>query len=121
MALFFDSAWFDRRLAENGLSRADAARALGLGEAQVDELWKDQREVLPAYVQRLALLLGASEDEVRKRAGVQGPPMALRGQAGAGPAAAPAAESRLAVRLDDIEARLARIEAALAHLTRSGE
>ena len=35
MALFFDSDWFDARLAAAGLKRADVAAALGLGEIEI--------------------------------------------------------------------------------------
>ena len=45
MALFFDSSWFDARLAETGLTHADLAAALGLTPHQLAELWKDQREL----------------------------------------------------------------------------
>src|SRR5690242_5196814 len=45
MALFFDTEWFDARLAAAHLSRADVARALGLSQGEVDEVWKDQREL----------------------------------------------------------------------------
>ena len=82
-------------------------------------MWKDQREVLPHHVRRLALLLGEPEDEVRKRAGVQGPPLALRGKKEA-PGREAESGTSLTRRLDDIEARLARIEALLARLAGSG-
>jgi transcriptional regulator with XRE-family HTH domain len=73
MALFFDSAWFDARLAAQGLTRADAAAALGLGESEIAELWKDQREVTAGHVRVLSGLLGVPQDEVTRRAGVSTP------------------------------------------------
>jgi transcriptional regulator with XRE-family HTH domain len=73
MALFFDSEWFDSRLASAGLRRADAAAALGLTEAEIAELWKDQRELGARDVRLLAALLGVTREEVAKRAGVSTP------------------------------------------------
>jgi transcriptional regulator with XRE-family HTH domain len=94
MALFFDSAWFDAQLARAGLKRADVAAALGLSESAIAELWKDQREVRAGDVRVLAALLGATPREVASRAGVSTPlPDDAR---------------------PDLEARVARVEAALA-------
>jgi plasmid maintenance system antidote protein VapI len=70
MALFFDSEWFDARLASAGLKRSDLAAALGLNEREIGELWKDQREITADNVRIIAALLGASPHEVAKRAGV---------------------------------------------------
>jgi transcriptional regulator with XRE-family HTH domain len=94
MALFFDSAWFDAQLARAGLTRADVAAALGLDDREIAELWKDQREVRAADVRVLAALLGATREEVASRAGVSTP--------------FPRDDGR------DLEARVARLEAALA-------
>jgi transcriptional regulator with XRE-family HTH domain len=73
MALFFDSEWFDSRLASAGLKRADAASALGLSEIEITELWKDQRELSAKDVRLLAGLLGVSREEIAKRAGISTP------------------------------------------------
>jgi transcriptional regulator with XRE-family HTH domain len=73
MALFFDSDWFDARLAAAGLKRGDLAAALGLNETQMNEVWKDQREVSVANVRVIATLLGASAEDVAKHAGVSTP------------------------------------------------
>lgn len=70
MALFFDSGWFDARLARAGLTRRDLAAALGLTEIEIGELWKDQREVTPDNVRVIAALLGVSREDVAKHAGV---------------------------------------------------
>jgi len=94
MALFFDSDWFDSRLASAGLTRADAGAALGLTKAEIAELWKDQRELSVQDVRLLAALLGASGEEVARRAGVSSP----------------------IPRVDDTAARLARIEGVLAEI-----
>jgi transcriptional regulator with XRE-family HTH domain len=73
MALFFDSEWFDAQLSARGLSRADAARTLGLNAEQIAELWKDQRELSVRDVRALANLLGVPAPEVAHRAGVSTP------------------------------------------------
>jgi len=98
MALFFDSDWFDARLAKAGLSRPDAARALGLDDVQLAELWKDQRELRAADVRILAALLAATPEEVATRAGVSTP--------------VPRSDGR------DLETRVTRIEAELAAIRR---
>lgn len=117
MALFFDHSWFDARLAERGLTRSDAARALGLSDTALDELWKDQREVLPDYVAKLAFLLERPEAEVRERAGVQGPPLATA-RTTAAPAPADPAPEDVRRRLARIEERLDRLESELMQLKR---
>jgi transcriptional regulator with XRE-family HTH domain len=73
MALFFDSEWFDARLTHAGLKRADVAAALGLSEAEITALWKDQREVRAQDVRLLAALLGATPEEIASRAGISTP------------------------------------------------
>jgi transcriptional regulator with XRE-family HTH domain len=94
VALFFDAEWFDARLAQAGLSRGDVAAALGLADTQIAELWKDQRELSAADVRVLAGLLGAGAAEIASRAGISTP----------------------VPRDESVEARLARIEAALAEI-----
>jgi hypothetical protein len=103
MALFFDAAWFEARLAERGLQRAALAAGAGMGEADLALVFKDQRELSTAEVTAFAELLGATPAEIAEHAGVSTP---IPG--------ANAAETRLA----RIEARLAAIEAALAQLAR---
>jgi len=99
MALFFDSGWFDARLKALGLSRADMAASLGLGESEVAEIWKDQRELTAGNVRVIAALLGAEPREIATRAGVSTPV----------PREASSVEDRLA----RIEAELAEIKALL--------
>ena len=77
MALFFDSDWFDARLAELSLRHADICAALGLTADQVREMWKDQRELSAADVRMLAKLLRVSTAEIATRAGVSTPAPAL--------------------------------------------
>lgn len=106
MALFFDQQWFDERLEATGLTRDAVAAALGLPRAEVDEMWKDQREVTPHQVTMLAHLLDVPTAEIVNRAGVATPM----------PAQKPAGDAALAARLDEIDGRLTRIERAIADL-----
>ena len=98
MALFFDAAWFDEQLAKLGLSRGTLAAALGLAEREVDEIFKDQRELSAHDVSIIAALLATSGAEIASRAGVSTPV----------PKETPsdAALKALADRLDRIEAQL---------------
>jgi uncharacterized protein YceH (UPF0502 family) len=102
MALFFDAAWFDERLAERGLSRDVLAAAAGLSAAELALVFKDQREVSAAEVAVFAELLGAEAAEVASRAGVSTP---VPGQGGD-------AEARIAA----LERRVSALEAEVARL-----
>ena len=102
MALFFDHAWYDERLAERGLTRAVLAAAAGLTAADLDLAFKDQRELSGGEIAVFAELLGVSPAEAAARAGVRERP------AGATP---------LDQRVAALEARLAAVEARLARLT----
>jgi transcriptional regulator with XRE-family HTH domain len=73
MALFFDSQWFDARLASVGLTRADVAAALGINAEQIAEVWKDQRELSANDVRLLSALLSVPATEIASRAGVSTP------------------------------------------------
>ncbi|MBV9330294.1 MAG: helix-turn-helix domain-containing protein [Alphaproteobacteria bacterium] len=73
MSLFFDAGWFDARLAALSLSRSDLATALGLSPSELEELFKDQRELKAADVRMLAALLGTSPVEIAERAGISTP------------------------------------------------
>lgn len=106
MALFFDQQWFDERLKVTGRTRDDVAAALGLSRRDVDEIWKDQREVTPNQVAMLARLLEMPAAEIVNRAGVATPM----------PAHAPAGDAALEKRLADIDSRLTHIERAIADL-----
>jgi transcriptional regulator with XRE-family HTH domain len=100
MALFFDQAWFDARLAALNLTRAPVAAALGLSETELAEVWKDQRELRSAQVTILAGLLGVTPAEVANRAGVSTPV----------PASEPSLAS-LAARIEKLEAEVAALKA----------
>ena len=102
MALFFDTAWFDAKLAERGLSRRVMAAAAGMSEADLTLAFKDQRELSEAEVAAFAELLGVSPVEIAKQAGVSTP------VPGAG----------LEARIAALERRVAALEAALARLKR---
>jgi transcriptional regulator with XRE-family HTH domain len=99
MALFFDTAWFDARLRALGLSRTVVASALGVTEAELGEIWKDQRELRAGQVSVLAALLQETPETIADRAGISTPV----------PDSLPT--------LSALERRLERIEAALETLT----
>lgn len=106
MALFFDARWFDERLAERGLSRVVLAVATGLSEADLAEVFKDQRELSAGQVAVFAELLGETAADVAARAGVSTPvpgPADLNG---------PDAAQRIAA----LERRVAALEAEVARL-----
>jgi transcriptional regulator with XRE-family HTH domain len=113
MALFFDSAWFESRLAAVHLSQADLARALGVSETGIAEIWKDQRELSARDVAIIAALLGASAEEVATRAGISTPVPHPGDATMIGPAVAD-----LAVRLDRVERMLIEMKALLLDLKR---
>ncbi len=102
MALFFDAAWFDERLAECGLSREALAAVAGLSAADLALTFKDQREISAREVAVFAELLGAEAAEVASRAGVSTP--------------VPGRASGADVRIAALEARVAALEAELAAL-----
>ncbi len=103
MALFFDTDWFDARLAELNLRHADVSAALGLTSDQLREMWKDQRELSGADVRTLAKLLRISAAEVATHAGVSTPVPARE--------ESDEALARMNERLDRLERTLAEIKA----------
>lgn len=109
MALFFDTAWFDARLAASHLSRADLARALGLSDSEIAEVWKDQRELSARDVTTLAALLAVAPREIATHAGVSTPTP----QAESGPSSA-----EISARLERMETLLQEIKTLLAERRR---
>jgi hypothetical protein len=106
MALFFDTAWFDARLAAIHMPKEALASILGLIAGELAEMWKDQREVTPEQVSILAALLNADPEEIASRAGAS--TRARKTQAGL---------DGVHARLDRIEGELAAIRAALERLS----
>ena len=102
MALFFDAAWFDGKLAQRGLSRRVMAAAAGMSEADLALVFKDQRELSAEEVAVFAELLGEPAAEIARQAGVSTP---VPGQG---------AEARIAA----LERRVAALEAEIARLRR---
>lgn len=100
MALFFDAAWFDARLAERGLSRAVLAAAAGMTEPDLGLAFKDQRELSAPEVAAFAELLGVPAAEIAAHAGVSTP--------------VPGDEA--ASRIAALERRVAALEAEVARL-----
>jgi hypothetical protein len=101
MALFFDVAWFEAKLAERGLSRRVMAAAAGMSEADLTLAFKDQREISAEEVGIFADLLGEPAAEIASRAGISTP--------------APG-QNDLAGRMAGLEKRLAALEAEVARL-----
>lgn len=108
MALFFDQEWFDRKLAARGQTRDHVATALRISRAEVEEVFKDQRELSPNEVTMLARLLGEPLVEIVSRAGIATP---MPKEGGGAPA-----DTAVLEKLAAIDERLARIEHALADL-----
>ena len=102
MALFFDQAWFNDKLASLGFDRAVIASALGMSPDQIDEVWKDQRELTAQHVATLAVLLQVNPAEVATRAGVSTPTP----NKGVGDVEA----ENIRRELNDIQQRLGRLE-----------
>lgn len=123
MALFFDQEWFEARLAEAGLARDTVAAALGLSAEQVDEIWKDQRELTVDEVSILAALLGQPVEDVVNHAGIATPQPSApqpsgRHVAHPAPGATPLSEmAHIIERLDALDARMAGLERAVAELS----
>lgn len=108
MALFFDQDWFDRKLKALGLTRDDVASALRVMREEVDEIWKDQRELSPNEVTMLARLIATPPAEVVTRAGIATPSPKEPAASGEG--------SAVLAKLEEIDQRLVRIERAIAEL-----
>jgi hypothetical protein len=106
MALFFDQEWFDAKLTEVSRTRDDVAAALRLTRAEVEEIWKDQRELSPQDVAALAALLGEVPAAVANKAGISTPV----------PAAPAGGEAAVLAKLAAMEERLVRMERSIADL-----
>jgi len=105
MALFFDAAWFDAQLQTRNATRLELADHLKITPGEVDELWKDQRELKSHEVLAMARFLGAAPEEIAARAGVSTP--VPRDPAGAGDTAA---------KLEELNGRLIKLERMLVEL-----
>lgn len=104
MSLFFDEAWFDGRLVERGLDRTALAASAGLSREELHQIICNRREASQAELTAFAALLGADMIEISLRSGI-----ALRGPAPEG--------ENPAARLDDLDARLDRVDRWLDELT----
>lgn len=113
MALFFDQEWFDQQLKSCGLTRDDIAKSLRLMRSEVDEIWKDQREISSNEVTMLARLLQAPASEVVTRAGIATPvPPAADNTS----SDSKTDNSAVMGKLEEMDDRLRRIERAVAEL-----
>ena len=96
MALFFDAPWFDGKLAERGLDRNALAASAGLSREDLHQIIINEREATTAHLTAFAALLDVDMVEITLRSGVS--------------ARAPAQGEDSAARLDDLDARLDRID-----------
>ncbi|MGE0596431.1 MAG: helix-turn-helix domain-containing protein [Hyphomonadaceae bacterium] len=100
MALFFDAPWFDAKLAARGLTRADLASSAGLSREDLHRIVSNEREATGPELTAFAALLGADIVEISLKCGVSARVSAEDNQS----------------RLDDLDARLDRIDRWLAQL-----
>ncbi len=96
MSLFFDTAWFDARLAARGLSRQGLAERLTIDAGELEALFVNRRQPGPTELAALAEALDTDVLEVSLRAGV-----AVRREDGGGETTS---------RIERIEARLDAID-----------
>ena len=112
MALFFDQEWFDRKLADKGQTRDHVAAALRISRGEVDEVFKDQREISTNEVTMLARLMGEPLTEVVSRAGIATPmPKTVKERGGDH-----GGDAAMLAKLAEMDQRLVRIERAVADL-----
>ena len=105
MALFFDAEWFDGKLKARGTTRQVLADLLGISSGELDELWKDQRELKSHEVTAMARLLGCPVQEIADRAGVSTPIPQV-----------PAEPGETAAKLEELNGRLIRLERMMVEL-----
>ena len=105
MALFFDAAWFDRRLIARGIDRIGLAVAAGVDRAELHRIFTNERAPTAAEMAEFARVLETDLLEITIRSGV-----AVRESA---PGADPGD------RIESIEARLDAIDTWLAEFEAS--
>jgi transcriptional regulator with XRE-family HTH domain len=69
MGLFFDQDWFEDRLKATGLTRTSLAQAAGMTMEEVEQVFRDQRELDEREVMAFAKVLSADPTEVATRSG----------------------------------------------------
>lgn len=105
MALFFDQEWFDAKLNARGLNKLALAAILGISAAELDAMWKDQREISPREVTLLAEMLGVTTKEIAARGGASTPIPRAADDMGA-----------VLARLDALDMRMQKLERGQADL-----
>ncbi|MBY0565520.1 MAG: hypothetical protein K2P58_15230 [Hyphomonadaceae bacterium] len=70
MALFFDAAWFDAKLAERALDRAALTAASGLDRQELHRVFTNVRAPTAVELNAFAQVLGVDIVEVTLRSGV---------------------------------------------------
>ncbi|MEZ5956715.1 MAG: hypothetical protein R3C27_05820 [Hyphomonadaceae bacterium] len=105
MALFFDAAWFDQRLAARGTDRIGLAVAAGIERGDLHSIFTNERSPSAAEIAEFARILEVDVLEATIRSGV-----AVR-------ESAPGADT--GDRIESIEARLDAIDTWLAEFEAS--
>jgi hypothetical protein len=105
MALFFDAAWFDQRLAARGIDRIGLAVAAGVERSELHRIFTNERAPTPHEMAEFARVLEADVLEVTIRSGV-----AVRESA---------PDAGHSDRIESIEARLDAIDTWLAEFEAS--
>lgn len=105
MALFFDQEWFDEKLNARGLNRLALAAILGISAAELDAMWKDQREISAREVALLAEILGVTVAEIAAHGGASTPIPKAGSDMG-----------EVLARLDALDARMQKLERGQADL-----
>lgn len=99
MALFFDAEWFDGKLRARNAARQALADHMKITLGELDELWKDQRELKSHEVLSMARFLGVAPEEIAARAGVSTPVPTV-----------PADPGDTAAKLEELNGRLIKLE-----------
>jgi hypothetical protein len=105
MALFFDSDWFDRRLAARGIDRAGLALAAGVERGELHRIFTNERAPTVEEMAEFARVLETDVLEITIRCGV-----AVRQSA---------SDAGAGERIESIEARLDAIDTWLAEFEAS--
>ncbi len=94
-----------------GYSKADLASHLEFEEAELDEVWKDQRELLPHHVKQISEFLNVTVEEIVDRAGVATPVPSLAANLGSS-----SSMDSLALQLEELNGRLQKLERGVADI-----
>ena len=109
MALFFNQDWFLEKLAQKKARLSDFAHYLDISQDEMDMIWKDQKIMTSEQVEKAAVFLDASPQDIIKNAGCATPQLKQNAQK-------TAQENAPSPPMDEVVLRLERIERHLAEL-----